>query len=1046
MTRPPPNLTRRIAMTKAIQLHVSTSARGKADGSVMRPYSTLEAARDALRDRRRRGGLKAPVRVLIEPGVYRLERPLVFTPEDGGTAKCPVTWAGNGGRPLLSGARVVTGWNGGTINGRPCWQAVLPDVAAGRWWFTQLFVNGRRRLRARLPKQGFYRFTGVPAAEAKKDKGGHFHGAMSACFAPGEVRRFRDLKDIDVVVPDHWYDNHLRIESVDKARRVIRFATRGRSRFSRDETGRHARFRLDHVAEGCTEPGDWYLDRGTGTLSYIPMPGEEMAATQVEAPALDLLLSVQGDALDPAKRVRHLRFEFLDLRHADWELPRENPGAGQSAFNVPAAVRFVGAEDCALYACRVSQVGGWAVEVLRGCRRNRIVACALHDLGGGGVKIGPEGGLPKGWIDLDFRGMDAVALGWGPCREDTGGLLPGRDHAAASATTVSDCMIHDGGIIFHSAIGVWIGDASRNRIVHNHIWNFYYTGISCGWTWGYAPAFACDNRIEGNRIHDIGRGMLSDLGAIYVLGRQAGSTLRRNFISDVFSHGYGGHGIYTDEGTSWLRIEENIVCNTKSSGFNQHVGRDNVIRHNVFAEALEGSVRMLRCQMVRGLVFEGNLVQGAGTGALWRGEGCTDACIDRNVYATAPGRQARFADGSWEQWQAAGNDRHGRLVEAVMLDADGAAPAVANPAALKAAGITPETLAAVVTEAGPRFRGMLPPTLADIPSEPERRRPIVETIFWPWPACWPDAATMPGYWNGLPAAAAAIAKQEQTISLALENRGDAPARGRYRLRVVPSAAARIAGPKELNVFLKPGARTALDSKLVATGNVQTFRIEAVAEGDELITSCLFFTIVPRLKIPRLTRVPATANLAAALAELSPRAIAGNGSPVTATVRLAVTRERLLLRVDTADAVVHRGSNLWDGSSIELFVAPQPGAPHTQLIATPALGNEKAVAKLASGGRLFAADGVVIAGNRTAGGWYVALAAPLGLFNVAADAVELALDLVVNATPPGATTLSRTHLACEENPVLGSSCYARVTFGSCTSSTTAIAWRARRTRH
>ena len=446
-------------MTHPIRLHVSAAAQGKADGSAHRPYPTLEAARDALRKLRRRGGIKAPVQVLVATGVYRLAQPLVFTPEDGGTAKCPVTWTGHGGRPLLSGARVIADWRESTINGRPCWQASLPEVKAGHWWFTQLFVNGRRRLCARLPKQGFYRFAGVPEDEAKRDLGNLFHGAMSASFAPGEVRNFRNLADIDVVVPDHWYENHLRIASVDEEAQIIRFATKGWSRFSRDETGRHTRFRLDHVAEGCSDPGDWYLDRAAGTLSYIPLPGEKIGSTLVEAPALDQLLSVQGDALDSERRVRNLRFEFLDLRHADWSLPRENPGALQSAFNIPAAVHFVGAEDCALYGCRVSQVGGWAVEVLRGCHRNRIVACALHDLGGGGVKIGHEGGLPKGWVDVNhsaFRGMDVVALGWGPCREDNGGQLPGRDRAEPSATTVSDCSIHDGGLIFHSAIGVWI--------------------------------------------------------------------------------------------------------------------------------------------------------------------------------------------------------------------------------------------------------------------------------------------------------------------------------------------------------------------------------------------------------------------------------------------------------------------------------------------------------------------------------------------------------------------------------------------------------------
>ena len=1014
-------------MNKPLQLHVDASARTKADGTPRRPYPTLEAARDAIRKLKRRGGLKRPVRVLITPGVYRLESTLVFTPEDGGTARCPITWAGHGGRPLISGARAITNWTDGTINGLPCWQAILPDVAAGRWWFTQLFVNGHRRLRARLPKQGFFRFAGVPEAEAKRDPGGWFHGAMSSHFVPGEVRAFRNLDDIEVVVPDHWYESHLRIASVDEAAHTLHFATKGYSRFSRDETGRHTRFRLDHVAEACTDPGDWYLDRATGTLSYIPMPGEDRTSALIEAPALELLLSVQGDALDPNQRVNHLRFEFLDLRHTDWELPRENAGALQSGFNVPAAVRFVGAGDCALYGCRVSQVAGWGVEVLRGCHRTRIVACALHDLGGGGVKIGHEGGLPKIWSSGShgaFRGMDPVALGWGPCREEPGGLLPGRDSVEPSATTVSDCSIHDGGLIFHSAIGVWVGDAGKNRIIHNHIWNFSYSGISCGWNWGFHPAFSHDNRIEGNRIHSIGHGVLSDMGAIYTLGRQAGSTVCRNVISNVHSYGYGGWGIYPDEGSSWLRIEDNVVCGTKSGGFHQHYGRDNLVRHNLFVESIEGQVTMTRREIVTPLTFEGNLVQGAGNGTLCQGAGLARARIDRNVYAGDPGRSALFAGQTWEQWQADGRDPKGRFVEAMLLDAGGAAAATANPAALKAAGIDPKRVAQVIAEAGPRFREGLPPTLDAVPPEPEVRRAIVESLFWPWPSEWPYASDAAHPWSGLPATTAVVRGEPQPLSLTLENRGDAPARGRYRLRVVPANAARLLGPKEMTVTLKPGARAAFDTTVAAAGKADGFTVEAVAEGEGLVSSGLHFTVAKSLLVPRWDTAPAQAELAETLGVLPAQPVDGNGCPVKASLRLAVTPDRLLLRVDTEDASPMRGANLWDPSSLELFVVPKVGA-RIQLIAAPAIDREPVTARLVTATGLIAAEGVELVSTTRAGGWMLAASMPLGIFGLEPGTEKITLDLVINATAPGADKPSRTHLASELNPFADTTRYLRV---------------------
>jgi len=1015
-------------MTKEKIIHVSPDGGGRADGSAGRPFGSLVAARDALRAWRRKGGRRVPVRVRVAPGVYRLNAPLVFTPEDGGTSRCPVTWTGDGGRPLISGGREIAGWRDGTINGRPCWEADLPDVKAGLWWFTQLFVNGRRRLRARFPKRGFYHFAGVPEDEAKRDPGGSFHGAMSALFTPGEVRGFENLNEITVVVPDHWYENHLRIASVDEAASTIHFETKGYSRFSRDETGRHTRFRLDHVKEACTDPGDWYLDRASGVLSYVPMPGESRGATRVEAPVLDLLLSVQGDALDPAKRVRNLRFEFLDFRHADWELPRENPGCLQSDFNVPAAVRFVGAEDCALYGCRVSQVGGWAVEILRNCHRNRVAACALHDLGAGGVKVGHEGGLPMVWVSGNhgaFRGMDAVALGWGPCREDAGGCLAGRDKVQSSATTVSDCSIHDGGIIFHSAIGVWIGDASRNRIVHNHIWNFSYSGISCGWTWGYAPAYTCDNRIEGNRIERIGHGVLSDMGAIYTLGRQAGSTIRRNFISDVSSYGYGGWGLYPDEGSSWMRIEENVVCGTKTGGFHQHYGRDNIVRRNVFAEAIENQIQLSRGEIIRPVIFDHNLVQGAGNGSLLQGAGCSGSIVDHNVYAGDPGAPAQLCGKNWEAWQASGKDRHGRMLDAVLLDPAGAAPAAAQVAALKAAGISPGLVQHVVDEAGPRFRGALPPGLDAVPPEWEQKRPIIEPLLWPWEAEWPNASENQRPWGKLPLTTFTSPGNPSRLSLTLENRGDAPARGRYRLRVVPAAAATFAGARELSVDLKPGGRTALETSVVPSGSVRKFAIEAVGDGAELPDTCLFFATQPApLVVKRLPEVPALARLSHALGRMPAHPVDGNGSPVKATVKLARSADRLLLRVDADDAAPDRPSVIWSGSSVELFLAAQPGAAHRQLALAPALGNAPAVAVLA-GDEAPEAQGVAVTGSRTASGWTLSAAVPLALLGIDPATEPFAMDLAVNTHDRRDSGLCRLHLAGEQNPYTGSAGYAVV---------------------
>jgi len=53
---------------------------------------------------------------------------------------------------VINGGECLTGWREEMVHGQRAWILDLPEVAAGRWYFRSLFVNGKRRPRARLPK------------------------------------------------------------------------------------------------------------------------------------------------------------------------------------------------------------------------------------------------------------------------------------------------------------------------------------------------------------------------------------------------------------------------------------------------------------------------------------------------------------------------------------------------------------------------------------------------------------------------------------------------------------------------------------------------------------------------------------------------------------------------------------------------------------------------------------------------------------------------------------------------------------------------------
>ena len=119
--------------------------------SVAPDGQSLTEARDAIRALRRKGST-APVTVMVHGGTYRLDEPFVLTAEDSN-----VTWSAYPGeRPILSGGRRITGWQKGK---GPIWTAPAP------FYFRQLFVNGRRALRARTPTNGFYRIDGASSQD-----------------------------------------------------------------------------------------------------------------------------------------------------------------------------------------------------------------------------------------------------------------------------------------------------------------------------------------------------------------------------------------------------------------------------------------------------------------------------------------------------------------------------------------------------------------------------------------------------------------------------------------------------------------------------------------------------------------------------------------------------------------------------------------------------------------------------------------------------------------------------------------------------------------
>lgn len=607
------------------------------------PFATLPRALAEARKRKGGQGSKSdPQTVWVRAGMQFLSAPLVLKPEDSNLKLL----AYPNEQPVLSGGRRIAGWKEVTVAGKKLWTAEIPEAREGRWFFRELWVNGERRVRARHPNRGYLSIVGLP------DKApGWTKGHTRFQFREGDLKAWPSVTNAEVVAMTRWVESRLPVTKVDETEHIVNFGKRSVFELQKDDL-----YYIEHVFEALDVPGEWYLDAAAGTLFYAPVTGERPDRIQAIAPLLTQVVRIEGKP-EAGEFVERLEIRGLTFAHTEWNLARvgdksagpgwpaptsEVGGFSQAAIGVPAAVWGEGVRACVFQDCSFVHLGSYGLELARGCQANRISRCELADLGAGGIKIG----------ETTIR-TNALEQSHG--------------------NEISDCRIHDGGKLYQSAIGVWIGQSPNNRIAHNAIHDFYYTGISIGWTWGYGPALASNNLVEFNHVHHIGvmsdgdGPVLSDMAGIYTLGRQPGTRIRNNLWHDMAATKYGGWGIYFDEGSSGILAESNVVYRTTHGGFHQHYGETNIVRNNIFAFARDQQLQRSRDEPHVSFSFSNNIVlfdQGVLLGSTWKND---KFILDRNMYwdtrlASKPD-EMKFVGVPLEQWRARGHDMNSAIAD-----------------------------------------------------------------------------------------------------------------------------------------------------------------------------------------------------------------------------------------------------------------------------------------------------------------------------------------------------------------------------------------------
>jgi regulation of enolase protein 1 (concanavalin A-like superfamily) len=509
------------------------------------PFLTLERAQKAVRELKAKvfKPKEAPIEkrwigsphpfgkgkdilVYLREGIYSLNQPLVFDPADGGErveTNLPtgafeyhklkdhyVTYAAYPGeKPVITGGIPVTNWTKKGI----VWTAKFDADSA-----QMLVINGKRQVLARTPNQGYF----VPPVISASTSELHFR--------KGEIKNWKEMEGNRVTMLLRWHTGINTIVKVDEKTGVATFKS--------PQEGVvivPPRYYIENVKALLDAPGEWYFDKKTKEISYIPTQEiDDPNKVSAEVPVINNLVTVKGKLGQP---VRNLRFYGLTFEGA-------TPKSSAISFEFAHACEFVDSE--------IRSCSGTGLYIHKGCYQTRILNNKLETIDNGGIYV-------------------------------LGPTQPGDGREITRETLISRNKLYDCG-----GINILANYTLMTTISHNYLTKTRGRyGIDVGGWSNLEEAIDGGYLVEYNHLDDVQMDA-DDSGAIKTAGMTFNSVVRRNLIHHVHA------GFFNDNVAFWFdnmsigwTSEENIYYDLEQGEWKLCAAmiEDNIYRNNFKIEA-----------------------------------------------------------------------------------------------------------------------------------------------------------------------------------------------------------------------------------------------------------------------------------------------------------------------------------------------------------------------------------------------------------------------------------------------------------------------------
>ena len=437
-----------INSASAMDLYVSPSGSDSNPGTKESPVVSFQAARDKAT---KLAG-KEPVTVHFADGIYYLPETLVFAHENSGSEANPIVYeaTSEGGAILSGGSALELSWE---VHQDGIFKARTPTGLT----IDQVFIDGKNQRMARYPNFD-------PARKAEP-----YQGNAEDAFSKERAAKWSDPTGayMHVMHKSQWGGYQYLITGKDEKGELI-----FEGGWQNNRPGpMHPKYRMvENVFEELDAPGEWFHDRKTSTLYYMPADGVDLKNAIVEVVRLRHLIEFQGTESNPVKFVslqgftlRHAARTFMDTKEpmvrSDWTIYRGG------------AMLLTGTEDVSILDCEFDQVGGNAIFVNNYNRRTQVKGCHIHDVGASGVCFV---GDPEALRDPLFRYGEKNDL----AKIDR---TPGpKTNNYPANSSVEDCLIHGIGRVERQPAGVQIEMAAEITVSDCSVYDTSRAGINIG--------------------------------------------------------------------------------------------------------------------------------------------------------------------------------------------------------------------------------------------------------------------------------------------------------------------------------------------------------------------------------------------------------------------------------------------------------------------------------------------------------------------------------------------------------------------------------------